>query len=98
MSDTAAVAACTASETLICGSFSDSGVLSLGNSTSTSPSQNAKRSRKNILRSWPSPKVPGGRSSATGLHPAIVDKSQVIEAGLIRRKIVEHLLGAISRK
>jgi hypothetical protein len=33
-----------------------------------------------------------------GFHLAIVDKSQVIEAGLIRRKIVEDLLRAISGK
>jgi len=53
MSETAAVAACTAWDTPICGSFSDSGVLSLGSSTSTSPSQNAMRSRKNISRPRP---------------------------------------------
>src|SRR6202022_2153089 len=45
MSDTAADAADTASEAPSCGSFSDSGVFSLGNSTSTSPSQNAMRRR-----------------------------------------------------
>jgi hypothetical protein len=50
------------------------------------------------LRSWPSSKVRGGRSSADGFHLAIVDKSQVIEASLIRRKIVEDLLHPISRK
>src|SRR5665213_716033 len=42
-------AACTACDAPICGSFSDSGVFSLGSSTSTSPSQNAMRSRKNIF-------------------------------------------------
>src|SRR5919108_192408 len=50
MSDIAAVAACTASEAPICGSLSDSCVLSLGRSTSTSPSQNVIRSRNHILR------------------------------------------------
>src|SRR6266436_5011165 len=41
MSDTAADAADTASEAPSCGSLSDSGVFSLGSSTSTSPSQRA---------------------------------------------------------
>jgi len=46
--ETAAVAACTASVAPICGSFSDSGVLSRGRSTSTNPSQNVRRSKNNI--------------------------------------------------
>src|SRR6478752_8794026 len=50
ISETAAVAACTASDAPICGNLSDSGVFSLGYSTSTSPSQNVMRSRKNISR------------------------------------------------
>src|ERR1700731_4163398 len=54
MSETAAVAADTASDAFSCGSFSDSGVFSLGSSTSTSPTQNAMRSRKNISRPRPS--------------------------------------------
>src|SRR3954465_3591029 len=53
MSDTAAVAADTASDAPTGGSFSDSGVFSLGNSTSTRPSQNAMRSRKNMSRPRP---------------------------------------------
>jgi hypothetical protein len=51
MSEAAAVAAESASDAPNCGDFSVSGVFSLGNSTSTKPSQNAMRSRKNILRS-----------------------------------------------
>ena len=52
--DTAALAADTASDAPTCGDLSDSGVFSRGNSTSTSPSQNAMRSRKNISRPQPS--------------------------------------------
>ncbi len=58
LSDTAAVAADTASDAPNCGSLSDSGVFSLGSSTSTSPSQNAMRSKKNISRPLPSLLIP----------------------------------------
>src|SRR5262245_53934060 len=97
MSETAAVAACTASPTLICGSFSDSGVFSLGNSTSTSPSQNAMRSRKNIF-AIPRASLVSGVDAPTLSHLTFVDKSQVIAWGLIRRKIIEHTFDLISRK
>src|SRR5579872_3228338 len=48
ISETVAVAAETASDAPSCGSLSESGVLSLGSSTSTSPIQNVKRSKNNI--------------------------------------------------
>src|SRR3974377_2212771 len=74
MSETAALTACTACEASIWGSFSDSGVFALGSSTSTSPSQNAMRSRKNISCS---------RSSLPTSGLAILDKSEVIALSLI---------------
>src|SRR3974390_142388 len=74
MSETAALTACTACEASIWGIFSDSGVFALGSSTSTSPSQNAMRSRKNISCS---------RSSLPTSGLTILDKSEVIALGLI---------------
>src|SRR6476620_5356935 len=99
MSETAAVAAETASEAPICGSFSDSGVFSLGNSTSTSPSQNAKRSRKNISR--PRSSLYGcGAVKPTGLFPQVtaVDKSEVFALRKDRRKLAENCNHSIRRK
>src|SRR5436309_2359202 len=97
MSDTAAVAAVTASETLSCGSFSDSGVLSRGSSTSTSPSQKHMRSRKNILR-FPNHHVEVDCAGARNLsRPDILDKSQVIEADLIRRNFAKNPIHSIRR-
>ena len=78
----------TASDAPICGSFSNSGVLSLGNSTSTSPSQNAMRSRKNILRPRPS-SVLVAVDLANHARLTVVDKSQVFALKLIRRKFAK---------
>src|SRR6266404_3312050 len=89
MSDTAADAADTASEAPNCGSFSDSGVFSRGNSTSTSPSQNAMRSRKNISRPRPFLLFRCG-DFATGSGLTAVDKSQVFALRLNRRKFEEN--------
>src|SRR5437868_4938229 len=95
MSDTAAVAADTASDAPICGSFSDSGVFSLGNSTSTSPSQNAMRRRKNILiRVFPR----CGLSSQAILFVTGLDKSQVLPISLNREKSLRKPTGSIRRK
>src|SRR5579863_3322958 len=99
MSEIAAVAAETASDALIwtCGDLSASGVLSRGNSTSTSPIQNVKRSRKNILllrQSFSSSAAfnPRGRS------PASVDKSQVFALRLNREDFAKKSFRLIRRK
>src|SRR6267154_382194 len=89
MSDTAAVAADTASDAPTCGDLSDSGVFSRGNSTSTSPSQNAMRSRKNISRPRPSLSFRCG-DFATGSGLTAVDKSQVFASRLNRQKFAEN--------
>src|SRR3954469_15649958 len=87
MSETAAVAACTASAAPICGSLSDSGVLSLGRSTSTSPSQNVMRSKKRILRTCMLDLAHGDLREVSDL--ATLDKSQVIAFRLIRGKFTQ---------
>src|SRR3954447_8550408 len=96
MSDTAAVAADTASDAPTCGSFSDSGVFSLGSSTSTSPSQNAKRSRKNISR--PCLFIPLRLISQSALFLNRVDKPQVSGLNENRGKFVKKPNDLIRRK
>src|SRR5205814_10166275 len=96
MSDTAALAAETAWDAPNCGSLSDAGVFSLGKNTSTIPSQNAIRSRKNISR-------PGGFGSiavdlAIVLKLTAVHKSQVFALRLNRRKFAENPIDSIRRK
>src|SRR5579872_1552039 len=92
MSGSAAVAAETASDALICGALSLSGVLSRGNRTSTSPIQNVKRSRKNICYS-------GCLScSAVFRSLTVVDKSQVFALKLNREKFSKNPPGLIRRK
>src|ERR1700758_2181951 len=104
MSETAALAAVTASDTLICGSFSDSGVFSLGSSTSTSPSQNAMRSRKNIVAtpvvlSHCPLQVLVAISARNRRGPlADLDKSQVIAVSLIRRLFLKKIAATGARK
>src|SRR6185312_2347886 len=88
MSDTAAVAADTASDAPIRGTFSDSGVLSLGNSTSTNPSQNAMRSRKNISR--PRAVLLVAVDLAQPAVTTAVDKAQLFALNLIRRKLAKN--------
>src|SRR3954470_8601773 len=97
MSDTAAVAADTASDAPTCGSFSDSGVFSLGNSTSTSPSQNAKRSRKNISRPCLFHSVAVGSRNRT-LVLNLADKPQVSGLSENRGKFVKKPNDLIRRK
>src|SRR6202140_4946610 len=96
MSDTAAVAADTASEAPNCGSLSDSGVFSRGSSPSTSPSQNAMRSRKNISRPVPFLLIPLRCFATVAVDLAIspwltvLDKSQMFALDLNRRKFVKN--------
>src|SRR4051812_21659252 len=96
MSDTAAVAADTASDAPTCGSLSDSGVFSLGNSTSTSPSQNAMRSRKNMSR--PCVFILLRLISQSALFLNRVDKPQVSALNENRGKFVKKPNDSIRRK
>src|SRR5579863_2367708 len=98
MSEIAAVAAETASDALIwtCGDFSESGVLSRGNSTSTSPIQNVKRSRKNIL--LPRQSFCSAALNLEGWSPASVDKSQVFALRLNREELAKKSRHLIRRK
>jgi hypothetical protein len=68
--------------------LSDSGVLSLGNSTSTSPIQNTMRSKKNISR--PRPPFSIELRLIPSFELAAVDKSQVFALKLNRRKFAEN--------
>src|ERR1700730_11824617 len=88
MSETAAVAADTASDAPNCGALTDSGVFSLGNSTSTSPTQNAKRSRKNISRLRPPLAIV--LQLILQLSLTAVDKSQVFALRLNLRKFAKN--------
>jgi hypothetical protein len=56
------------------------------------------RSRKNIVAIPPRSLKPPAAATAVGFHLTIVDKSQLIEADLIRRKIVKKSTGPIRRK
>jgi hypothetical protein len=49
------------------------------------------RSRKNIVAISSHRETSGGRRLWFGFHPTIVDKSQLIEAGLTRREIVKKI-------
>src|SRR4051794_7883715 len=68
MSETAAVAADTASPVLTLGSLSSSVLLPVGSSTSTRPNQKAMRMRKNIAHTRPVQRIPD-----CGFGPAFVD-------------------------
>src|SRR5579872_5341538 len=94
MSLTAAVAAEIASDALICGVLSASGDLSLGNKTRTKPTQNAKRSRKNILLLRP----PLLSRCLRSRSPTVVDKSQVFALRLSREGFAKNSLDLIRRK
>src|SRR5690349_24707315 len=98
MSDTAAVAACTASEALVCGSLPDSGVLSLGRSTSTSPSQNVMRSRNHILRLLVCFSLRLRHCGRTHSRLTVPDKSQVFALRLTARKFAKNAAKRIRRK
>jgi hypothetical protein len=93
MSLTAAVAAEIASDALICGALSASEVLSLGNRTSTSPTQNTKRSRKNILLLRRPPLFRRFPKTTTNS-----DKSQVFALELNQEEFTKKSTDLIRRK
>jgi hypothetical protein len=96
------VAADTASDAPNCGDLSVPGVLSRGNSTSTSPTQNTKRSRKNISHSGrlsdPVAIVIATAAVVSPLSLTVVHKLQVFALRLNLRKFSKISNDLIRRK